>query len=185
MSQNENASRPDVGLADLFFGFLGIALMGFGGVMPWARWMAVEKRGWLTPHEFNETVALCNFLPGGNIINFGVVVGNKYRGIPGSAAAVAGMMIGPFFIVIGLASLYAHFATQPGVPEMLKAVSAAGAGLVAAMVTKMLMAMKGEWVAILFAFAGFVAVGVFRVPLLAAVAVLAPLTILYAWRRVS
>ena len=184
-SVTDSTPAPDAGLAALFFSFFGISMMGFGGVMPWARWMVVEKRGWLSPLEFNEAMALCQFLPGGNIINFGVIVGHKFRGVSGAVAAVSGMMIGPFFLVIALASLYAHYEDRPGVSGLLLGVSAAAAGLVAAMATKMAVSMKGEWVALVFALAGFVAVGVFRVPLLMAVAALAPLTILYAWRRVS
>jgi chromate transporter len=182
---SENSSAPDPGLGALFSAFFGISMMGFGGVMPWARWMLVERRNWLDPAEFNEAMALCQFLPGGNIVNLGVIVGNRFRGAWGAAAAVSGMMIGPFFLVIALASLYGHYAETPGVSGMLKAVSAGGAGLVAAMAIKMVVTLKGEWAAMLFAAAGFVAVGLFRVPLLAAVLALAPLTILYAWRRVS
>ena len=185
MSESDSVASPDPGLGALFLSFLGISMMGFGGVMPWARWMVVEKRGWLTPPEFNEAMALCQFLPGGNIINFGVIVGTKYRGIRGAVAAVSGMMIGPFFLVIALASLYARYAQTPGVGSALLGVSAAAAGLIAAMAVKMAMSMRGEWAALLFALAGFVAVGIFRAPLLAAVGVLAPITILYAWRRLS
>jgi chromate transporter len=185
MPKPDSVSTPDPGLGALFFAFFGISLMGFGGVMPWARWMVVEKRGWLTSAEFNEAMALCQFLPGGNIINFGVIVGNRFRGVAGAVSAVSGMMIGPFFLVIALASLYGRYAELPGVHGALIGISAAAAGLVTAMTAKMAIAMKGEWVALLFALAGFAAVGVFRVPLYIAVAVIAPVTILYAWRRVA
>jgi chromate transporter len=147
--------------------------------------MVVEKRGWLTPAEFNEALSLCQFLPGGNIVNFGVVVGSKYRGALGAIAAVSGMLIAPFFIVIGLASLYAEFSEVPGVTGMLLGVSAAASGLVVSMTIKMALAMREEIVPLLFAVAGFVAVGIFRMPLIATVFAMAPVTILYAWRRVS
>jgi chromate transporter len=173
------------GLGTLFLAFFGISLMGFGGVLPWARWMVVEKRGWLTPQEFNETLSLCQFLPGGNIVNFGVVIGSKYCGALGAIAAVSGMLLGPFFIVIGLAALYVEFSAVPGVAGMLTGVSAAATGLVVALTVKMALAMREEIVPLLFAIAGFVAVGIFRIPLIATVLVMAPVTILYAWRRVQ
>jgi chromate transporter len=183
-SLSESSERgPDLGA--LFLAFFSISLMGFGGVMPWARRMVVEKRGWLTPSEFNEALSLCQFLPGGNIVNFGVVVGNKHRGILGSIAAVTGMLIAPFFIVMGLAAAYARFSDVPGMAGMLTGVSAAASGLVAAMTIKMAWAMREEVVPLLFAVAGFVAVGVFRAPLIATVLVMAPITVLYAWRRVQ
>jgi chromate transporter len=169
----------------LFLAFAGISLMGFGGVLAWARWMVVEKRGWLTPTEFNEVLSLCQFLPGGNIINFGVVIGSRYCGVLGAIAAVSGLLLGPFFLVIGLASLYVEFNTVPGISDMVTGVSAAAAGLIVALTFKMALAMREEIVPLLFAAAGFVAVGIFRTPLLAAVLVMAPITILYAWRRVK
>ena len=40
---------------ELFLGFLGIAVVAFGGVLPWARYVLVERRRWLTPDEFSPT----------------------------------------------------------------------------------------------------------------------------------
>ena len=181
---SDAARSPKPGLAALFAAFFGISVMGFGGVMPWARWMVVERRGWLTPEEFNEAMALCQFLPGGNITNFGVIVGNRFCGAAGAAAAVTGMMVAPFGIVLVLAVLYSRVSEVAGVSGALDGVSAGAAGLVTAMVMKMAVTLKGEWVAILAAAVAFAAVGVFRLPLFLAVVVLAPLTIAYAWRRV-
>jgi chromate transporter len=178
------SAKGGPGIVEIFLGFFSVSVIGFGGVLPWARWLAVEQRKWLTPAEFNEAMALCQFLPGGNIINFSVVVGSKYCGVPGAIAGVVGLMIGPFFIMIGMASLYARFSEVPGVVGMLNGMSAAGAGLVTAMTIKMALELKEEYVPLLFAVAGFVAVGLFRVPLVYAIGVLAPLSILYAWRRV-
>ena len=66
------SSAPTLG--DLFLAFAGIAIMGFGGVLPWARRMLVEERRWLTAEEFTETLSLGQFLPGGNIVNMSVVI---------------------------------------------------------------------------------------------------------------
>ena len=35
----------------------------------------------MTADEFNETFALCHFLPGPNIVNLSVVFGSRFRGI--------------------------------------------------------------------------------------------------------
>ena len=59
--------RPTV--FDLFAGFFVVGICGFGGVLPWARRMIVDQRQWLTPAEFTEMLGLCQFLPGGNIMN--------------------------------------------------------------------------------------------------------------------
>jgi chromate transporter len=173
------------GLVSLFTAFFSLSIMGFGGVLPWARWMVVEKRHWMTPAEFNEAISLCQFLPGGNIVNLAVVLGDRFRGPLGSITAVSGLMVGPFAIVIALATLFARYSAVSGVTDTLAGVSAAGAGLVTGLAIKMAQSIRHEWTALLFAAIAFVAVGIFRMPLLAAVALLAPFTIAYAWRRVG
>jgi len=35
--------------------------------------MMVDERKWMTAEEFNDLYALCNFLPGPNIVNFSAV----------------------------------------------------------------------------------------------------------------
>ena len=47
-----------------------MSLAGFGGVLVWARRGIVDQHNWMTAEEFNETFALCHFLPGPNIVNF-------------------------------------------------------------------------------------------------------------------
>src|ERR1700688_4414101 len=90
--------RPN--LAALFIAFATISLSGFGGVLAWSRRMMVEERKWLTPEQFNETYALCSFLPGGNITNFSVIFGSRLRGPLGSLAAIAGLMGPPMLLII-------------------------------------------------------------------------------------
>jgi chromate transporter len=64
----DNSSRPP-SLAQYTWAFFVIGVTGFGGVLPWARRVLVEQRQWLTPQQFNDLLALCQFLPGPNIIN--------------------------------------------------------------------------------------------------------------------
>src|SRR5437762_11508124 len=84
------AARPEPhGLVGLFIAFAKMSLMGFGGVMVWARRAIVEQHRWLTAEEFNETFALCHFLPGPNVVNLSVVFGSRLRGVAGGGAALA------------------------------------------------------------------------------------------------
>jgi chromate transporter len=64
-------AQPRPTIADLFLAFAAMSLSGFGGVLAWARRIMVEKRRWFTAEQFNEAFALCAFLPGGNMVNFG------------------------------------------------------------------------------------------------------------------
>ena len=51
-------------LSELFNGFFKVTITGFGGVLAWARREFVTVRRWMTPDEFNDLFALCQFLPG-------------------------------------------------------------------------------------------------------------------------
>src|SRR5262245_66260720 len=82
-------ARPAPTLPQLLVGFTMIAIFGFGGVLYWSRRMMVEERKWMTAEEFNDAYALCNFLPGPNIVNFAVVFGSR---IGGTAEAFVGLL---------------------------------------------------------------------------------------------
>jgi chromate transporter len=78
---------PAPTLLELFLAFALISLCGFGGVLAWSRRMLVEERKWMTPEEFNDAYALCQFLPGPNVVNLSVVFGRRIRGPVGAAVA--------------------------------------------------------------------------------------------------
>lgn len=181
---HEENRRAAPGLADLFLAFSGIAVMGFGGVLPWARRMLVEQRRWTSEEEFAELLSLCQFLPGGNIINIAVVVGERQRGVAGSLVAVSGLMAAPVLIVLALGTLYLQYGDLPQVQGALTGVASAAAGLILAMAAKMgepLMRRSGR-LALAFVVATFLGVGVLRYSLPIVVLVLAPLSIAAAWR---
>ncbi len=132
-----DSSPPKPSLSELFVAFAITALLGFGGVLAWARRMLVEERRWMTAEEFNETYALCNFLPGPNVVNLSVVFGSRVRGPVGSIVALGGLMIPPVLLVTFVGMLYARFSDLPAVRHMLAGMAAAAAGLIAATVAKM------------------------------------------------
>ena len=173
------------GLKDLFLAFSGMALMGFGGVLPWARRMLVEQRRWLTGEEFTEAFSLGQFLPGANIVNMAVFIGRRFRGAPGAIVSVAGMMLGPVIVVSALGALYLRYADLPLVHDALNGVAVAAAGLILSMAAKMAQPLvhKGPGVAIGIALLTFVGGGLLRLPLPLVLLVLAPLSIALAWRR--
>ena len=84
----------------LFLGFLSVGMYGFGGVLPWARRMVVEQRRWLTAAEFTDMLGLCQFLPGGNIMNVTIALGARFHGAAGAVTAFTGLMAAPFATVI-------------------------------------------------------------------------------------
>src|ERR1700710_1174370 len=117
------------GILQLFLAFAKISLSGFGGVLVFARRAIVEKHRWMTADEFNETYALCHFLPGPNIVNLSVVFGSRIRGIPGSLAALTGLVGPPVIIVSALAMIYARYGEIPALQRTLAGISCAAVGL--------------------------------------------------------
>ena len=158
-------------------------MIGFGGVLPWARRMLVEQRKWMTGDEFSEALAVAQFLPGGNILNLGVAVGQRYRGVLGSLACTAGLVVGPFVLVTLLAGLYLRHGQVPAVQDMLDGIAAAAAGLMLAMAAKMARPLfdKAALLPLALAALAFVCIGVAEFPLVAVVLILVPLSVAYAW----
>src|SRR6476619_2770465 len=132
------ASTPP-GLSALFVAFAKISLAGFGCVLVWARRGIVDQHRWMTADEFNETYALCHFLPGPNVVNLSVVFGSRFRGIPGSIAAFAGLL-GPTVVIMTiLAALYARYGEIDALRRILAGVSCAAVGLLLSAVFRMMM----------------------------------------------
>ncbi len=180
------ASSPSTpNLLELFVAFAVISLCGFGGVLAWSRRMLVEERQWMTPEEFNDAYALCQFLPGPNVVNLSVVFGRRIRGPLGAAVALVGLIGPPFVIVTLIGVVYARFGEIAALQRMLLGVAAAAAGLVMGTCAKMARPLLKDrlGVAPLMALATFASVGVLQWPIYAALAVLVPLSIAIAWLR--
>src|SRR5579871_4355053 len=90
-------ARPSEPLSHtaLFLGFFQVGIFGFGGVLPMARRVVVEDRGWLTQSEFNELFSLCQSLPGANVTNLSGALGMRHQGVTGAIAALAGLLAAP------------------------------------------------------------------------------------------
>lgn len=168
-----------VTLAELFGGFLRLGLMSIGGALQFVRHAVVEQHRWLTADEFTDLLGLCQFLPGGNVINLSVAIGMRFRGVPGALAALLGLIAGPILIVIGLGLLYARTQNLPSVQHLFGGLAAAAAGLLIAMALKVAKPLLASREALLTGAAMFAAIALLRVPLLPAMLVLTPISI---WR---
>ena len=169
--------RP--GLAELFLAFAKMSLAGFGGVLYWARRGIVDQRRWMTAEEFNETYALCHFLPGPNIVNLSLVFGSRFRGIAGGVAAFAGLVGPPMVIATILAALYARFGEIDVLRRILAGVSCAAVGLLLATVFRMMMPLirKRDLIGLIILAAVFLAIGIARLPLQAVLLVGVPVSL--------
>jgi chromate transporter len=169
---------PSIGA--LFRGFLGLGLMGFGGVLPLARRMIVEERRWLSAADFTERLGLCQFLPGGNIINLSVAIGLEFRGVRGAVAALFGLIAAPTVIVLVLGGFYVHYQQLPRIQHLVAGLAAAAAGLLAATAAKMVAPLRRQPRALVVVTLGVMAIAWLRLPLLPTMAVLLATSMLLA-----
>ena len=149
----------------------------------------VEKKRWLTREEFIEDWAVAQIMPGPNVVNLSLMVGGRYFGLKGALAALAGMLTVPLFIVLILALLYANFADYPGVAGALRGMGTVAAGLIAATGIKLLGALQknalGWRICLATGIAVFVAIALFRLPLVWVLLALGGLSCVLAYRRLK
>jgi len=112
--------------------------MAFGGVLPIAQRELVERQRWLTTSEFAELLSVGQVLPGPNVVNLALMVGDRYFGLRGALVAMLGMVGPPMVVVLGLAALYKGLADMPQVAGAVRGMGVASAGLIFAMGLKLL-----------------------------------------------
>lgn len=173
----------------MFRVFNRLALQGFGGVLPVAQRELVEREGWLTREQFVEALSIGQVLPGPNIINMALIIGDRFFGWRGIVAAVGGLLLAPLAVVLALAVLYGQFATVPVVAGALRGMGAVAAGLILATAFKLWPTLKknpmGRGACLAFALLTLLAVGGLRWPLAWVVLGLGGVSMAWAWRRLK
>ena len=138
MSDSTPALRVPASPGEMFRVFTWLALQGFGGVLAVAQRELVERQRWMTREQFVETLSLGQVLPGPNIVNMSLMIGDRYFGLRGAFASLAGLMVVPLLIVLALAALYGQLSSIPAVAGALRGMGAVSAGLVIATALKVL-----------------------------------------------
>lgn len=129
-SQAPPAPYAPATLSGIFLVFLRIGLLSFGGGLSgWVFREVVVLRGWLTEDEFMSGLALSQILPGTNVTNLAIYVGQRLRGIGGSVVAFLGLLSGPFVAVIALASAYSVVSRWPYADVAMEGIAATAIGL--------------------------------------------------------
>ena len=182
------AAAPDLSkspptLVELFVAFAKMSLAGFGGVLVWARRAIVDQHKWMTADEFNETFALCHFLPGPNIVNLTFVFGSRFRGLAGAIAAFSGLVGPPALIMVVMGALYHRYGEIDALRRVLSGVACAAIGLMLAVVFRMMTPLikRRDVIALLVMAAVFIAIGLLRLPLAAVLLAAIPISILITY----
>jgi chromate transporter len=175
-----------VTLGALFWSFSKIGLCGFGGVAAWAHRVLVDERRWYTDRQYADLLSLGSVLPGPNVCNISIIVGDQFRGPLGSTAALGGLLAGPLAILIVLAMLYEHYGSLPLVQAVIGGVTAASAGLVLGTVIKLARRLRPTVSNILIGALVFIAAAILHLHVLLTVLIMIPLSLfltLWKYRR--
>jgi chromate transporter len=186
---SDDALREPASPGELFTAFTRLALQGFGGVLAVAQRELVERLRWLSKDQFVELLSLSQVLPGPNIVNLGLMFGDRHFGWRGALAATAGLLTVPLLLVLALAALYARFADVAEVAGALRGMGAVAAGLVLSVAFKLATTLKSNpmglrWCAAI-ATGAALALGWQRWPMVWVVLGLGSLGYLVAWRRLA
>jgi chromate transporter len=186
--EREPAPRP-ASLRELFWSFTWLALQGFGGVLAIVQRELVERRRWLTREEFVEDWAVAQVLPGPNVVNLSLMLGDRFFGLRGALVAMAGILSFPLLGVLLLATLYASVQTLPVAQGALRGMGAVAAGLITATGLKLLPALKKNVVGTLVSIGSIaitiVAIAWLRLPLAWVLLGLGGLTCTWAYRQLG
>ena len=176
-------------LSDLFWGLSIMAVQGFGAAAAVSYRELVDRRRWLSPQVFAEDWAVAQVMPGPNTINLCLMVGDRYFGWRGALVALAGVLTFPIMIVVTIAILYAQYADNPVVSGSLYGMGAVAAGLIMGTGLKLFSAINkdimGLTTTLLIAVFTFVAIGIFRLPLIWFLIIGGVTTTAWAFRQIK
>ena len=174
--------KSGVNLWDIFLQFLIIGAISFGGgIIAYERILLVEKRKWLNADEFMAYLAISQTMPGLNSVNLAVLTGDFLRGVTGSVCAVLGLLLPGSAFILGIGILYSSNSNHPMANTILAGIAAAATGLLAAITYRIGGDHWRHMKSLAIVLATFVLMSLFKLSLLAVLAIMAPIA-LYLYR---
>ncbi|MEZ2875132.1 chromate transporter [Pseudomonas lundensis] len=167
----------------LFYNFAWVGLLGFGGVLPWARQMMVDRRGWVNEQTFNELLAIGQFFPGPNVCNVAIIYARKQHGLQGACLAVVGLYCFPSLITVSAGLAYASWWQHQTVQHVFSAISPIATGLMLGTALRLLKAMPPTTANYTVFVLTFILMGVLVVPLWTVL--LISMTVSMVWRLID
>lgn len=180
-TEPEAAAAPH-SVGELFLVFTWISMQSFGGALAIIERTIVQRKRWLDAKEFVGLYALSQVLPGPTGISFCMLLGDRFFGVRGALAAVAGFMLLPSTLILSVAALFLQFQHVPQVQGALHGMGAASVGLIVSTAIRMASTLRGQRMGIGVALLSFAAVGLGRVPVSMVVLTLGAASVAWVWR---
>ena len=136
-------------LLDILWSFLKIGAFTFGGgyaMIPLIKHEVINNHRWLTEEEFVELLTLAQAAPGPISLNTAVFVGYKQQGYLGALAAIMGVVLPSFLIILLVARFFDNMRTNHWVDAAFKGMRPAVVALIVAPIVGLAKGMR--WVLI-------------------------------------
>ncbi len=134
-------------LLTMFGSFFKIGLFTFGGgyaMVPIIQREVIDRRGWIDRDEFVELLTLAQSAPGPIALNTSVFVGYKMRGYAGALAALLGVVVPAFTVILIVAIYFAQFRENVYVNAAFKGMRPAVVALIVSPIVSLSRGM-GAW----------------------------------------
>ena len=131
----------------MFGSFFKIGLFTFGGgyaMVPIIQREVIDRRGWVDRAEFVELLTLAQSAPGPIALNTSVFVGYKMRGYAGALAALLGVVVPAFTVILIVAIYFAQFRENVYVNAAFKGMRPAVVALIVSPIVSLSRGM-GAW----------------------------------------
>lgn len=138
-------------LFQLFYSFLKIGLFTFGGgyaMIPLIEREVITNKKWIAESEFLELLTVAQSAPGPISLNTSVFVGYKMRGYAGALAAISGVVLPSFVIILLVAIFFSDIRYNPVVDAAFRAMRPAVVALIVAPVVGLAKGMRPWLVAV-------------------------------------
>lgn len=129
MLEQNNSSKKSINkiklLFEIFITFFVISPVTFGGgfaMIPVLERAVVGKKRWINEKEIVDIFAVSQSIPGAIAVNFAIYLGYRLAGIPGALAAMFGIVMPTFFIIIILTIALASFQNNSDIQAALKGI---------------------------------------------------------------
>ena len=108
---------------ELFYSFLKIGLFTFGGgyaMIPIIEREVIHRKHWIQEQEFFDLLTLAQSAPGPISLNASVFVGYKMYGYRGALAALLGVALPSFLIILIVAIFFSQIRENPIIDAAFK-----------------------------------------------------------------
>jgi chromate transporter len=121
-------------LADIFLTFLKIGPVAFGGgyaIIPLIEREVIINRKWVSHQDVAQVFAVSGSVPGSIAINSAAFIGCRLAGVKGAVAAMLGVSLPSFLIVLTLSAFFLQVQDHPLIQAAFEAIRASIVALIA------------------------------------------------------